>query len=169
MFNAIRSRTARSFTAASLAAVVLPALAFAAVGTTLAAAPAHALCSGTSPATGTWHNIDPNTNSITRVVVDWGCADQALCPVGGSCVYPAGSIRTFGRCHPTDCDWGTRTTYAESGGWERARYSHSWATKDVWIKPYSYYGRTYLRVWVNTDFTAADGRQDYVTDVWMLK
>jgi hypothetical protein len=32
-----------------------------------------------------------------------------------------------------------------------------------------YHGRTYLRVWVKTDFTAADGREDYITDVWMLK
>lgn len=41
--------------------------------------------------------------------------------------------------------------------------------KSVWVKPYQYYGKTYLRVWVHTDFTPADGRQDYTTDVWMLK
>jgi hypothetical protein len=165
-----RPRTTGYLSAVSLIAAMITAFtfAFAAVGT-LTASPAHALCSGTNPANGSWHNIDPNTNSITRVDVQWGCADQVLCPVGGACYSPVGSIRVFGRCHPTDCDWGTRTTYAENDGWARARYDNSWATKHVWIKTYSYYGQTYLRVWVNTDFTPADGRQDYITDVWMLK
>jgi hypothetical protein len=27
---------------------------------------------------------------------------------------------------------------------------------------------TYLRVWVNNDFTAADGRTDDITDEWFL-
>lgn len=162
MFHStIRSSTVRSVTAA-LIATILTALGLVVVGITLTATPAQATCIGTSPATGSWHNTDPNTNSITRVVVDWGCPDQGA-------YHPAGSIRVFGKCHPTDCDWGTRRTYAETGGWERARYDHSWATKHVWIKPYSFYGRTYLRVWVYTDFTPADGRKDYVTDVWMLK
>jgi hypothetical protein len=166
--NTLRHRTGRSATAA-LIATMLAAFAFVFIGSTLTAAPAHALCSGSSPATGTWNNIDPNTRSVTKVVLDWGCADQALCDTSGHCVYPAGTIRVFGKCHPTDCDWGTRRTYAENGGWERATYTYSWATKSVWVRPYQYYGRTYLRVWVHTDFTPADGRQDYTTDEWMLK
>lgn len=161
--------THRSVTAASIITALLAVFTFVVVGPILTAPPAKALCSGTSPATGNWHNIDANTNSVTRVIVDWGCADQGLCPIGGPCVYPAGSIRVFGRCHPTDCDWGVRTTYAEKDGWESARYNYSWATKYVWIRPYVFSGRTYLRVWVFTDFTPADGRKDYTIDVWMLK
>ena len=148
VMNTLRQRTGRSATAV-LIATLLAACAFVFVGSTLTAAPAHALCSGSSQANGTWKNIDANTNSVTKVVLDWGCADQALCDTSGHCVYPAGSIRVFGKCHPT--------------------YKYSWATKSVWVKPYQYYGKTYLRVWVHTDFTPADGRQDYTTDVWMLK
>jgi hypothetical protein len=168
LMNTLRQRTGRSATAA-LIVMMLAALAFVFVGSTLTAAPAHALCSGSSPATGTWKNIDPSTRSVTKVVLDWGCADQALCDTSGHCVYPAGTIRVFGKCHPTDCVWGSRRTYAEKGGWESATYKYSWATMSVWVRPYQYYGRTYLRVWVHTDFTPADGRQDYTTDEWMLK
>ena len=64
---------------------------------------------------------------------------------------------------------GGRRTYAENGGWESATYKYSWATKNVGVKPYQYSGRTYLRVRVHTDFTPADGRQNYTTDVWVLK
>jgi hypothetical protein len=39
----------------------------------------------------------------------------------------------------------------------------------VWVKTYVYSGITYLRVYVWTDFTAADGRTDYAIDEWMLK
>lgn len=67
-------------------------------------------------------------------------------------------LQAFGKCHATDCDWGTRTTADMGGGWQRAVYQHAWATNYVWVKTYQYYGRTYLRVWANTDFTAADGR-----------
>jgi hypothetical protein len=155
--------------AVGVAVMSITAGMFAVIVTTFTAAPAQALCSGTSPATGSWHNIDPNTNSVTRVELDWGCADHEVCDTSGNCSSPAGTIRVFGRCHPSDCDWGSRTTYAMDGGWEKATYRYDWATKYVWVRPYQYYGRTYLRVWVNTDFTAADGRQDYITDVWMLK
>lgn len=37
------------------------------------------------------------------------------------------------------------------------------------MKTYPRYGRTYLRVYVFTDFTPADGRKDYSSDEWMLK
>jgi len=155
-----RSRTILSM-AAALSLTAVTSLGLATAGTTLAAEPAYALCSGTSPATGDWHNIDPNTRSITRAIVDWGCPDQPG--------LAAGYVRLFGKCHPTDCDWGVRRTYAENGGWESATYRYSWSTKYVWIRPYSFHGLTYLRVWVHTDFTPADGRTDYTTDEWMLK
>ncbi|WP_432478228.1 hypothetical protein [Nocardioides sp. GXQ0305] len=154
--------------ATSLIVALLAALA-ATFTATLSAAPAQALCAGPSPLSGSWRNIDANTTSTTRVELNWGCADQALCDENGSCAYPAGWVRVFGRCHPSDCDWGSRTIYVKEDGWRKATYSLSWATKHVWVRPYQYYGRTYLRVWVQTDFTAADGRQDYTTDVWMLK
>ena len=41
---------------------------------------------------GTWFNDDVNTSGITRVMIDMD---------GPLFVHP------FGKCHPTDCDWGT--------------------------------------------------------------
>jgi hypothetical protein len=134
------------------------------------AAPAQALC--VRPAlTGDWHNIDPATRSTTRVVVGFACGDTVHCDTNGNCSGGESyfTMRPFGKCHPTDCDWGTRRSQTMTDGWQRAIYPNSWATKYVWVKTYQYYGLTYLRVWVNTDFTPADGRTDYITDEWMLK
>ena len=167
--STMRFRNARHVTAVSLIAAIMAALAIVFVGTTVSAAPAQALCVGPDTISGTWRNTDPNTRSVTRVDVNWGCADQVLCPVGGSCVTPGGSVRVYGKCHPTDCDWGTRTIYVEKDGWRKATYHHSWATKHVWLRPYTFSGREYLRVWVYTNFTQADGRTDYASDQWMQK
>ena len=147
--------------------VGLTAMAGVAVAT---AAPASALCA-TPPMTGNWRNIDPNTRSVTRIVVGFNCGDQILCDTNGHCTGGESYYTThpFGKCHPTDCDWGVRRAYAMADGWERSSYTYSWATTYVWIKTYSYSGLTYLRVYTWTDFTAADGRTDYSTDEWFRK
>jgi hypothetical protein len=134
------------------------------------ATPAHASCV-TQAMQGDWRNIDPNTRSMTRVVVGFHCGDQVLCDTDGTCTGGESyfTLRPYGKCHPTDCDWGTRRAQTMHDGWQRAIYSHTWATKYVWVKTYQFHSRTYLRVWVQTDFTAADGRTDYTTDEWMLK
>ena len=131
---------------------------------------AQALCSKPALA-GDWRNIDANTRSMTRVVVGFECGDVVLCDENGNCTGGDSyyTVHPYGKCHPTDCDWGARRAQDMGNGWQRAIYSHSWATKYVWVKTYQYYGRTYLRVWVRTDFTDADGRTDYTTDEWMLK
>jgi hypothetical protein len=41
---------------------------------------------------GTWINQDPNTGGNTRFEID---------EAGGAVV-----VHAFGKCHPTDCDWG---------------------------------------------------------------
>jgi hypothetical protein len=43
---------------------------------------------------GTWVNTDSSTRGITKVVIH---------SAGGNKL----KIQTFGKCHPTDCDWGT--------------------------------------------------------------
>ncbi|MBD2666620.1 hypothetical protein B6N60_02084 [Richelia sinica FACHB-800] len=43
---------------------------------------------------GTWVNKDTNTRGITRLVITSG---------GGNTL----NIQVFGKCHPTDCDWGS--------------------------------------------------------------
>ena len=40
-----------------------------------------------------WRNIDPNTKTLTRLIIS-KIDDNTL------------SLHGFGRCHPTDCDWG---------------------------------------------------------------
>lgn len=49
---------------------------------------------------GTWANKDANTGGVTRLVIT---------SAGGNKL----NIQVFGKCHPTDCDWGTTsvTTY----------------------------------------------------------
>jgi hypothetical protein len=165
-------RSARRTIATGLAAILtLLTTTLAVVGIeVMASAPAHAVCADTLG--GTWRNIDPSTRSVTQVTITMtSCGDTALCDTSGVCTRSETtySIRTFGKCSPTDCDWGTRPLTRQADGWQRAIYSYSWATKYVWVKTYEYYGRTYLRVWVRTDFTDADGRTDYTSDVWMLR
>ena len=41
---------------------------------------------------GEWKNIDPNTGGITKVIVTIENNELA--------------INAFGKCHPTDCEWG---------------------------------------------------------------
>lgn len=44
---------------------------------------------------GTWVNKDANTRGITRLVIT-SAGNNTL------------NIQVFGKCHPTDCDWGTK-------------------------------------------------------------
>ena len=41
---------------------------------------------------GTWHNVDPNTQSVTHAT--FGVQGDAL------------RVEMWGRCQPADCDWG---------------------------------------------------------------
>jgi len=141
---------------------------------TLAVAPsgnASALCAA-SPIQGNWHNTDATTRSMTRVDISQNCDDVRHCDADtGICTGGTGSsftISAYGKCHPTDCAWGTRNLTDAGTGWYRAVYGFGFKTSSVWVKTYSYYGLTYLRVWVYNDFTPADGRADYTTDEWFL-
>jgi hypothetical protein len=128
-----------------------------------------ALCA--APAmSGDWHNIT-STNAMTRVVVDFTCNDVILCDQYGNCSGGDSyySMRPFGKCYPTDCNWGRLRAYDMGDGWIRSIYNFGFKTSHVWLKTYNYWGLTYLRVWVFNDFTPADGRTDYTTDEWMLR
>jgi hypothetical protein len=133
-------------------------------------APAAALCAAPAEV-GDWHNIAA-TNGMTRVVVGMECGDVVTCDAdtgvcSGGDTYE--TIRAFGRCHPTDCDWGTRRASDMGGGWQMATFNFGFKTSNVWVKTYQYWGLTYLRVWVYNDFAPSDGRADYSTDDWFLK
>lgn len=118
------------------------------------AVPAFALCV-TSPMTGRWVTTNPATRGLTRAEVKVGCCDQVL--NGRLVCSPPDSVRLFGRCHPTDCDWGVRTGAFQTASGLRLNYNQGFATRTVRINAQS---SGNLRVRVFTNF-AAPGRRDY--------
>ncbi len=118
------------------------------------AAPALALCV-TSPMTGDWVTTNPATRGLTRAEVEVGCCDQVL--NGRLVCSPPDSVRLFGRCHPTDCDWGVRTGAFQTTGGLRLTYNQGFATRTVRINALP---SGNLRVRVFTNF-ADPGRRDY--------
>ena len=127
------------------------------------------LCS--APMIGDWHNINASTNAMTRALVSFTCNDVILCDTSGHCTGGDSyySTQMFGKCSPTDCNWGRVRAYPQTDGWIKSTYNFGFKTSSVWLKTYSYYGLTYLRVWVYNDFTPSDGRTDYTTDEWFLR
>lgn len=131
---------------------------------------AHSTLCATTPLTADWRNIDPNTRAMSRVTVDFYCSDVVLCDTSGHCTGgdSAYYMHPYGRCHPSDCDWGRQRATEMGGDWVESTYNFGFKTSYVWLKTYSYYGRTYLRVWVYNQFSPSDGRASYTTDEWFL-
>lgn len=151
------------------AAMLLTSLAGAVAIATHTASPAAALCIA-DPIEGDWHNINASASSMARAIVET-CQSVTTCS-GGTCttVHDAATFaRPFGKCHPTNCDWGRRQAQHMADNWIRTVHAFGFKTSYVWMKTYVYYGQTYLRVWVHNDFTPSDGRADYTTDDWFLK
>ena len=150
-----------------LAVIVIVASTAVALGS---AAPAQALCV-TPTEQGDWHNIDANTNSITRAVVTFNCSDQVLCDTDGHCTGGDSTfaVNLYGKCQPTDCDWGTVNASDQGDGWLLATYDFGFKTSYVWLKTYPYYGLNYLRVYTDNRFAPGDGRANYTTDEWFLQ
>jgi hypothetical protein len=152
----------------ALAALTLVAGLGTAVGVATAG-PAGASCAP-NPMHGDWYNIDANSRAMARVVVET-CASVTTCSNGAcSVAHGAGTYLTpYGKCTPTNCNWGRTLGQNMSDGWVRTIHNFGFKTSYVWVRTYQYYGLTYLRVWVNNDFTPADGRADYITDEWFLR
>jgi hypothetical protein len=141
-----------------------------AVSSTVTAQPAAALCAAPDVLGGDWHNDSPSSRAMARVIVQT-CLPIRECS-GDICsiTHDAGvSLQPFGKCSPTNCDWGRKMATNGGDGWWGAVYDFGFVKDTVWVRPYEYYGLNYLRVWVNNDFTAADGRTDFVTDEWFLR
>lgn len=143
-------------------ALILPLVA---MGITGLAIPqqAHALCIHPKEA-GNWVNTDPNTRSITRVEVQFICHDVIL---NGTPPGPSYYVHLYGKCHPTDCDWGKVSATRLSSGNLYAFYDQGFAKRHVYLKM-SQYRAGQLWVAIKTDFTDPN-RADYESQDWFKK
>jgi hypothetical protein len=142
----------RAFLAfATLMALALPTML---AGST----PAAAQCV-VSPMQGAWVNVDSATRGITRADVTVGCCDQIL--NGVPHCSPPDSVHLFGRCHPTDCDWGTRSGHLQNNSGTRLdlTYDQGFAIRTVRITPLS---GNRLRIRIVNDFKDPN-RADYTS------
>ncbi len=111
-----------------------------------------AALAGVSDFLGNWTNTDPNTSDVTRVVVTASGGGQV-------------TVRVFGQCHPTDCDWGAVSGhgYAEAVNSNDVRIVTAMFTpgfkRSLVILREGPGGN--LRYTVLTDFTDGSGRNDY--------
>lgn len=126
---------------------------------------AEASCA-TPPEQGNWINADPNTRSITRIQLRFVCQDQIL----NGQPYPPGPpwyVHVYGKCYPTDCDWGEVGARRLDTGHIYAVYDQGFAKRYVYAKM-SQYRPGQLWVYMRTDFTDPS-RADYETQNWFIR
>jgi len=130
---------------------------------------AQALCSGHAPEYGDWVNADPNTGSITRIELR-DCQSVTVCD-GDVCTiqYDVGwAMHLFGKCHPTDCDWGwTAAQERRASGHIPGFYDQGFAKRYVFARM-SQFRDGELWVNVRTDFVDP-GRADYDSQDWFVR
>lgn len=115
---------------------------------------------------GNWENVDSNTRSLTRIQLRFVCQDQIL---NGE-PYPPGPpwwVHVFGKCHPTDCDWGEVEARRLGTGHIYAFYDQGFARRHVWARM-SAYRPGQLWVYTYTDFRDP-GRPDYDVHNWFRR
>jgi hypothetical protein len=115
---------------------------------------------------GAWRNADPNTRSLTRVNLRFTCQDQILngepYPPG-----PAWHIHVWGKCHPSDCDWGEVGAERLSNDKIYGHYNQGFARRYVYARMSQYRpGQLWVYTWTN--FTSSD-RQDYGSHNWYVR
>lgn len=108
---------------------------------------AFALCT-TSPMSGDWVSVNGATRGVTRAEVEVGCCDQLQ--NGRRVCSPPDSVRLFGKCHPSNCDWGARTGAFQTQNGMRLTYNQGFATRAVRLDSLA---NGNLRVRVFTNFT----------------
>jgi len=131
--------------------------------------PAFALCGGHAAEHGDWVNAEPNASGIARIELR-DCQPVTTCS-GGTCTttHDAGwTMRVFGRCSPTDCDWGwTLGAFRLSSGQIPGYYDQGFAKRYVYAKM-SQYRPGQLWVYWRTDFTDPN-RADYDRHEWFRR
>ncbi len=122
---------------------------------------------------GKWTNIDSMTRGITRINVDFTCNDQVLCGIDANgnvtCSTPGAPyhLHLWGKCSPSDCDWGTvdgNDHWVGTIKWVFSYYDQGFAKRYVYIKP-SVVHPGDLFLWMYTHFTDPS-RSDYVFTGW---
>lgn len=126
---------------------------------------AQSLCAQ-PPEEGVWRNVDPNTNSLTRMQVRFVCQDQIL----NGQPYPPGPpwyMRIFGKCSPSDCDWGETGAQELRNDQIYATYDQGFAKRYVYAKMSQYRpGQLWVYTW--TDFKDPN-RPDYAVHNWFVR
>ncbi len=149
----------------SSVAMRLPVLILAFVIMVLFQQSAHALCIQPLEE-GNWRNADQNTASLTNIQLRFICQDQVL----NGQPYPPGPpwyIHVFGKCHPTDCDWGEVGAQQLSTGQIYGVYYQGFARRYVYAKMSQYRpGQLWVYTW--TDF-ADPNRPDYGVHNWFIR
>lgn len=134
---------------------------------------AFALCAA-QDVQGTWLNEDPDTRSLTQVLINLPCNDTVVIPEGGEAPEPApDTIHVYGSCHPTDCDWGveeiTYKYWSRSQSqytYLRATYDHGFAERVLHVYRLN---ESRLMVIMYTEFTDNSGRDDYTSVDYFYK
>ncbi|HEX6087772.1 MAG TPA: hypothetical protein VF266_24790 [Thermoanaerobaculia bacterium] len=110
------------------------------------------------PEEGTWINTDAATRSLTRIQLRFVCQDTVI----NGKLHPPGPpwyTHVFGKCSPSDCDWGEVGAQRIASGHVYAFYDQGFAKRYVFAKM-SVTRPGQLWVWMYTDFTdpsRADG------------
>jgi len=134
-------------TAAGLTAVAAPALA------------APATCPA-SPLDGAWHNMDPDTTSITRINVTVSCGDD------GTNSY---SVAVWSKCDTGECAWAVVPATLDETGWINAVYTYDTYTSYLSLITGTDTNGTYLEAWDYDDYPDDSGHADVQTDDWLVK
>ena len=132
---------------------------------TFSAKPAQASCI-LPQEQGHWRNADPSTNSLTRIELRFVCQDLVI---NGE-LFPPGSpwyVHLWGKCHPSDCDWGEVGAQWLTSGHVFAFYDQGFAKRYVYAKMSMYRpGQLWVYTW--TDFVDP-GRPDYGVHNWFVR
>jgi len=73
------------------------------------------------PFLGSWKNTNSATRNLTRVDI-----------TPSTQIFPVASAHAFGKCHPTDCDWGKEDAYRGPAGSNQLKVTFYAKANDWW-------------------------------------
>lgn len=114
------------------------------------------------PEEGVWIATD-TSNGITRAILRYNCQDLVL---NGE-PYPPGPpwyVHLWGKCSPSDCDWGEVAGRRLDNGVIYSTYEHGFARRGIHMQSVS---SGELWMYVYTQFTDGSGRPDYEMELFM--